>query len=647
MKRPPVFSAGAKKTAFGIAALCLLIAAIYYPVAHFGFINLDDNLYVYGNDQVTKGLSLSFVRWAFTSFWCGNWHPLTWLSHGLDVSLFGVEPGPHHLVNVVFHLANSLLVFFVFRRMTGRHWASLVVAALFAVHPAHVESVAWVSERKDVLSTLFWLLTMLAYIAYVRRPRWTIYVLVLLLFGLGLMAKPMLVTLPCVLLLCDFWPLGRFRTNRNMITAVVEKLPMFAMSAALSLVTYIAQHSQGAVQSLDALSLSTRFTNAIAAYGKYLVMYVYPADLAVWYPYDGNIPNWQISGSVLLLIGLTALSLWQIRKRPFLLFGWLWFVGTLVPVIGIVQVGSQALADRYTYIPYIGLFVMSVWGAASLIEETGFSRVLYEVVSVVAIVILAVFAQRQVMYWQNNETLYRHTLAVTANNHLISHNLCHDLMMQGRLDEAEPLCRRAVEIVPDFGGAYNTLGVVQLKEGKYADAEASFNDAVRYAPDYEYAWLNLAHAQALQGRPVDAESNLQHALELSNNANDVVFADTFSDLGKAYSDQGNYEKAAEYFGRLVDLTPDNADARAKLAVSLDQLKRFDEAQAEVQNALTAKPDMPEAWNTLGLILLEKQQTNEAVDAFEKAISLKPDYTEAEQNLARIRKQTDDKGALIK
>jgi len=253
MTRWPKVSAGGRQTAFAIAALCVLVAAVYYPVSHFGFINLDDNLYVYENEQVTKGLSFSFLRWAFTTYLCGNWNPLTWISHTLDVSVFGVDAGWHHLINVIFHLANSLLVFAVFRRMTGRHWASLVVAALFAVHPAHVESVAWVSERKDVLSTLFWLLTMLAYISYVRRRHWAIYVLTLLLFGLGLMAKPMLVTLPCALLLCDFWPQGRLRTAKDGIWLVVEKLPMFAMSAALSVVTIFAQRSQGAVQSLEAL----------------------------------------------------------------------------------------------------------------------------------------------------------------------------------------------------------------------------------------------------------------------------------------------------------------------------------------------------------------------------------------------------------
>jgi len=367
-------------------------------------------------------------------------------------------------------------------------------------------------------------------------------------------------------------------------------------------------------------------------------MYVYPADLAVWYPYDGNMANWQISGSVLLLIGLSALSIWQVKKRPFLLFGWLWFLGTLVPVIGIIQVGSQGLADRYTYIPFIGLFVMSVWAAASVVEEAGFSRILYEAAAVVAIVILAVFAHRQVLHWQNNETLYRHTLAVTVNNHLISHNLCHDLMMQDRPAEAEPLCQRAVEIVPDFAGAYNTLGVVQLKEGKFAEAEANFARSARYAPDYMYAWVNLAHSQALLGRPDEAESNLQHGIDLSSDPNDGVFADTFGDLAKAFLEQGNYAKAVEYYSRLTAVSPDNAGAHAKLAYSLYELKRFDEAQAEVQNALTAKPDMPEAWNTLGLILLERSTTSKAVDAFEKAISLDPDYVEAKQNLARIKKQ---------
>ncbi|HYJ92590.1 MAG TPA: tetratricopeptide repeat protein, partial [Pyrinomonadaceae bacterium] len=489
------------------------------------------------------------------------------ISHAVDVSLFGMNAGAHHLLNVLLHLINSLLVFAVFRKMTGRLWASLIIAALFAVHPTHVESVAWIAERKDVLSAMFWLLTMWVYVRFVRKSDaekekrreggrktviagenikgWTnsfstfllfsaSYLIVVVLFALGLMAKPMLVTLPCVLLLCDLWPLGRLRNVKDALPLIVEKLPLFAISIASSVVTFFAQHSQGAVQSLDALPITTRFVNAIVAYGKYIVMFVYPADLAVWYPYENDVPNWEISGSVLLLIGLTGLCVWQIKKRPFLLFGWLWFLGTLVPVIGIVQVGSQGLADRYTYIPFIGLFIMAVWGASSFVEDRGLSRILYEGAALVAIIALTIFANRQVSHWQNNETLYRHALAVTTNNYLISHNLCHDLMLQGRLAEAEPLCQRAVDISPDYAEAFNTLGVVQLQQGKYPEAEKNFSEAIKYAPDYAYGWLNLAHSEALQRRPDEADTNLQKAIELSGNANDVVFADTLYDLGVAY-----------------------------------------------------------------------------------------------------------------
>ena len=619
------------RTLFAVAGLCILIATVYFRAYSFAFVNLDDNLYVYNNPVINGGLNWSTFTWAFTTFWAANWHPLTWLSHSLDVTLFGMNAGEHHLVNVAFHTVNSLLAFAVFRKMTGRFWPSLVVAALFAVHPAHVESVAWVAERKDVLSTMFWLLTMWA---YVRAQR--VSIAVVILFALGLMAKPMLVTLPFVLLLCDFWPFGRLRNIKDLPALILEKLPLLALSAAASVVTFVAQHSVGSVQSLDVLPLSIRFTNAIVSYAKYIVMMVYPADLAVWYPYEQDIPNWEISGSVLLLIGVTALCVWQFRQRPFLIFGWLWFLGTLVPVIGIVQVGGQSLADRYTYIPYFGLFVMIVWGADSLARDRGFGRYAYETAALVMIVAFTVVAHWQADHWQDNETLYRHALSVTADNFLVDHNLCHDLLTQNRLDEAEPLCRRAIELNTEYGEAYNTLGIILFDRGNFAEAEKSFNECLKYSPAYVFAWLNLSRSQARQARPIDAESSIQTAMQLNNGQADGSFADAFYDAAEAFAEQGSYDKAVEYYQSTLSLQPDNAEAHARLALSLYNMRRIDEAQAEVQNALSLKPDLAEAWNTLGLILLETNKRSEAADAFERALQLKPDYTEASENLARAK-----------
>jgi tetratricopeptide (TPR) repeat protein len=643
-----------KRYIFAISGLCLLVAAIFSQAVRFDFINLDDNIYVYGNSAISGGLNLDVIRWAFTNFWSANWHPLTWISHALDVSLFGMNPSMHHLVNIIFHAANSILAFIVFRKMTGRDWESLAVAALFAVHPTHVESVAWIAERKDVLSTFFWLLTMWAYVRFTRtRSREEedeassknddadrlisfSYFLVIVLFALGLMAKPMLVTLPFALLLCDFWPLGRLRSWKDLLRLIVEKIPLFILSAAASIVTFFAQRSVSAVVPLDALPVSQRLGNTLVSYVKYIVMLFYPADLGVLYPYEWNGQNWEIYSSLAVLLAVTVVCLWQLKKRPFLLFGWLWFLGTLVPVIGIVQVGSQALADRYTYIPYFGLFVMIIWGASSLVRERGFGRYTFEIATVVAIAIFAVLAVRQASLWRNNETLYTHTLAVTTNNHLIAHNLCHYYMTLDRLDEAEPLCRQAVEINPQYTEAFNTLGVIQIKQGRYSDAEQNFRKSIELAPTYVNGWLNLSQSLSRQGKAEEAEQSFQKAIESNGGATNEVFSSALNDLANALGEQGNYDKAAKYLRQLIELQSDNADAHVRLGRTLYEMKRFDDATSEVQNALAIKPDLPEAWNTLGLILLEQKRQTDAADAFKKVLNIRPDFPDAENNLAKAR-----------
>lgn len=662
----------ANKDLLMIAGLGLLVIALYFQATHFDFINLDDNLYVYANPALQKGLNWESFKWAFTTFWSANWHPLTWLSHGLDIQLFGLSPGSHHAVNIVLHLVNSILVFLVFRRMTGAEWQSLIVATLFAVHPAHVESVAWVSERKDVLSTLFWLLTMLAYARFVRVEETrsggekekgsggveerknkstsdtleddhrspspllpfssTSYWLVVLLFAIGLMAKPMLVTLPFVLLLCDYWPLARLGTLKDLWPRIFEKLPLFAMSAALSVVTFLAQRSLGAVESLDYLPIGTRLLNALVSYAKYIVMLFYPADLAVLYPYDKSFPNWQVAGAVLLLIGISAICISQRRHRPFLTVGWLWFVGTLVPVIGVLQVGSQGLADRYTYIPYIGLFVMIVWGASSLADKTGFLKRAFSVAAAVAVLVFSGLAFRQVSYWRNNESLYRHTLSVTTNNNLIEHNLCHYFVMQDRLDEAEPLCRQAIEQGPDYNEPYNTLGILEFKRGKFADAEQDFRNAINRSPTYVFPYVNMAQAQARQGKPAEAENSMAEAVKYNNGHESSFFAVAFSDTAAAYAAQDNYEKAVDNLNRLIVLQPHDAQSRAQLGFMLYMLKRYDEAEAETQNSLTDDQRSAEAWNTLGLIKLAKGDNGSAASAFQQVINIDPKYPGANENL---------------
>ena len=644
----------ANKDLLMIAGLGLLVVIIYAQTTRFDFINLDDNLYVYSNSALLNGLTWEAVKWAFTSFWSANWHPLTWLSHGLDIQLFGLAAGSHHAVNVVLHLINTILVLVVFRRMTGQEWPSLIVAALFAVHPAHVESVAWISERKDVLSTMFWLLTMFGYVNYSRqsvekggnssfrfvRPLSLNYWLVVIAFALGLMAKPMLVTLPFVLLLCDFWPLERLRSLRDIIPRVIEKLPLFALSAASCVITYVAQRSIGAVESLNNLPLETRFLNAFVSYAKYILMLFYPADLAVFYPYDKEIPSWQIGGSVILLSVVTAICIRQVRKRPFLMMGWLWYLGTLVPVIGILQVGSQALADRYTYIPYLGLFVMIVWGARSFADEGAFGKQAFRFASAFAVLVLTGFAMHQVWYWRDSERLYRHTLSVTTDNYIIDHNLCHYYLVNERLDEAEPLCQKAIDIKPTYSEPYNTLGIIEFKQGKFEDAEYNFQRSLEYGPGYVFALINLAQVQARLDKPDEAEETLRQAVESNGGVPNDSFAPALNFVAASFFDRQNYQKAADNFARLVYLEPNNADAQVRLAICLYDLKRYDEAETAARNAVAVKADLADAWYTLGLVLVEKKQDVQAAEAFVSALRLKPDFSEAQAKLDMVNSRSE-------
>ncbi len=651
--------------------LSVLVMAIYWQTTGFGFINLDDNLYVYDNPVVLSGLSWNTVNWALTAFHSANWHPLTWLSHALDAQMFGRDAGGHHAVNIVFHLINSVLAFVVFRKMTGCFWKSAIVAALFAVHPAHVESVAWVSERKDVLSTLFWLLTMFAYLRFAEsrvesgesgvgsqslsdseepaesaaddsegklstldsRLSTKFYILTIILFAFGLMAKPMLVTLPFVLLLMDFWSLERLKSLRDLPALLIEKIPLFVLSAVSSYVTILAQRSSGAVESLDFLPLGTRFLNAIVSYAKYVVMMFYPADLAVWYPYESDFPVWQIGGAFVLLIGVTAFCLWQIRERKYLLMGWLWFLGTLVPVIGIVQVGSQSLADRYTYIPYFGLFIMLAWGIGDLLK----SKKAFFAFFAIAVLALSILSFRQTSFWKDNETLYKRTLAVTKNNFLISHNLCYTLTLENRLDEAEPLCRAATEIRPGFYEGYNTLGILQIRRGEYAEAEQNFRQVLEKNPNFTLAYANLSVAQSLQKKPEEAEVNLEKAVRFNDGrvSNDV-WVNALFNLALAYNEQGKFEKAAENLTRILIIDQNNAPARANLALTLNRLKRFEEAQKLIETAIQLNPNEPAAYNIYGLIMLEQNRRTEAAGLFERALQLNPDYAEAKENLKKAK-----------
>ena len=492
------------------ASLALVTLVIYWQVQSHGFVNYDDNLYVTDNPQVKAGLTSASIQWAFTTGHSANWHPLTWLSHMVDVELFGLDAGRHHLMSVLFHLANTILLFYVLKRMTGALWQSAFVAALFALHPLHVESVSWTAERKDVLSTFFWILTMLAYIRYVEHLGTSRYFLVALSMALGLMAKPMLVTLPLVLLLLDYWPLGRLRLKQlegggkskirqtGMKTAQIsmalrlvrEKIPLFALVVISSIITYEVQQSAGAFKYSSPFPLSLRIGNALLSYLAYIGKTIWPTDLAVLYPHRGMsprweivpLPGWEVAVAAIALVSISILVIVAARRHPYLPFGWFWYVVTLVPVIGIVQVGTQAMADRYTYVPLIGLFMVAAWGANASFRKLAYRKFALPALAVIVLGASSVTTWRQVGYWKNSITLFEQTVAVTKINPVAHYNLGYALHAEGRYDEAIPHFSEALRIAPTYTEARNMLVNALQVQGRAREAAEVQSDKGTVSP---------------------------------------------------------------------------------------------------------------------------------------------------------------------
>jgi len=508
-------------TGFVLLTLAVLAVGAYWEVKGNDFVNHDDPSYITENPLVNAGFDWKRAVRAFTSQHSYNWHPLTWLSHMLDVELYGLHAGGHHWTNLLMHTANTLLLFVLFRTLTGCLWRSAFVAAIFAIHPLHVESVAWASERKDVLSTLFWILSLLAYATYSRAPGKKNYSLALLLFALGLMAKPMVVTLPFVMLLMDYWPLGRFREeserrksdSKAWIHLCKEKAPFLLLSFSGSLLTFIIQEGAGAV--VSSLSLETRVANALVAYVLYLWKMMWPLGLACFYPHPGNsLAAWQIMGSLLLLAGITLLVAYARNSRPYLLVGWLWYVGTLVPVIGVVQVGEQAMADRYAYIPLIGVSIAVVWGVSEWMEKRVFLRSL--VLPLCGMVLLSFFllTRAQVRYWKNSISLFEHAVQVTRDNFLAHFHLAGNLEQEGRHTEALQHLREVLRLRPGYQPAHYHMGNVLTQLGRTGEALEHYAKAVEINPlDYRTR-NNMGFVLMRQGRWHEAALQFSEALRI-------------------------------------------------------------------------------------------------------------------------------------
>ncbi len=601
--------------------LVIFTLAAFWGVQKNGFINYDDPLYVTDNPRVQNGLTSEGIAWAFRSSQTGNWHPVTWLSHMLDAQLFGPNnAAKHHLTSVLLHAANALLLFLFLHKITGAAWRSAFAAALFAAHPLRVESVAWVSERKDVLSTFFWVLSMWAYVRYAqlntqniklkadssRAARW--FAMSLLCFALGLMSKPMLVTLPFVLLLLDFWPLQRIsnfkletKTNasfsaRQLSALIVEKWPFFVVTAVFCFVTVWAQKSEGSVRTLTELSLSSRMDNAVVSYFRYLGKIFWPENLAVFYPHPKSWPGWLVLSCAAGLVIITMAAGRVARRWPYLTFGWFWYLGTLVPVIGLVQVGIQSMADRYTYVPMIGINIVIAWGLHALLARWPMHRVALAGGAGVVLVACFGLTRAQVVEWRNSETLFRHALRVTDGNYTAHASLGIALAEKGQLAEAEDQFRKGLAVYPGLAEGHHNLGNALLNQGRPEEARPHYIEAIRLNPNYVEAHMNL---------------------------------------GLVSVRQRDMEAAKIAYARVVELRPDNVVGHHNLATAYLETGDLVKAAHHYALALRASPGYVPSLFQLGMIAMRQGNTVEAAGRFNEVLRFEPDHAEARSQLQQL------------
>jgi protein O-mannosyl-transferase len=616
-----------------VPGICIFLIAITWAI--FGqtlgheFINYDDDTYVYKNPAITGGITLHGLIWAFTHSHSGNWHPLTTISHMLDCQLYGLQAWGHHLTNLLLHSVAVVLLFLVLRQMTASTWKSTFVATLFAIHPLHVESVAWIAERKDMLSGMFFMLTLGAYVNYARQPLVTRYAMMSILFACGLMSKPMLVTLPFVLLLLDYWPLHRFGSRGSSRRLVLEKIPLLMLSAISCVATVLVQRS--GLAPVSGLPLVARVNNAFVTYILYIWQMIWPARLAVFYPHPENeLALWQVILAIGLLILITAIAIVLRRKHSYLMTGWLWYLGMLAPVIGVIQVGFQARADRYTYLPHIGLYLMATWGVADLFPPWQYrSRILGAIASA-TIVALSWCSAKQASYWRNSESLWTHTLAVTSPNPIAHNNLGNYLLEHDRLEEAIDHFQMSVNIRPSYAEGENNLGVALTKQGRTDEAIAHLKKVLELNPDDDKAYYNLGNVFLQKGELDEAIAAYQKGLATQPN-----YAEAHYNLGIALAKKGEPNPAIAQFEQAVQAKPDYAQAYYMLGNSFFEKGQFDGAVAQYRQALKIQSDYPEVQNNIALALLKKGEVAEAIGHWEKLLVSRPDFLDALNNLAWV------------
>ena len=606
-------------------AIALLTFIVYWPVRNYDFVNFDDDIYVFKNAFVQSGLGWNSVRQAFTSELVeksGFWHPLTWLSLMLDYQAFGLNAHIYHMTNLMLHVFNTILLFLVFRRMTKVLWQSAFIAILFAIHPLHVESVAWVAERKDVLSAFFWMLTMGAYIFYAERPGWGRYLLTLFFFILGLMAKPMLVSLPLVLLLIDYWPLNRFRGAQShaypgpavpggkkgvpasFSWLILEKVPLVLLSGAASWLVYATQQHFGVLGSPEIFPVPKRMANAVASYVMYIVKMIWPSNLTVYYPYLGGWHFWQVLGAILLLVAVTAVIIWKAKRFPYLTTGWLWYAGTLVPVIGLVQVGSFSRADRYTYIPLIGMFIMLAWGVPELLGTWRYRKEVLITLLALSLSCFSIVTRMQVGYWQNSITLFDHALEISDHNSLACNNRGAAYADLGNYKRAMVDYDRAIKINPNNVEAYFNRGAARTALGDYKQAIEDLDKTIDIITSYNFFFLRQVLAEAYYRR------------------------------GNVYNIVGNGRQAIVDYGRAIEINPQSeVTAYYNRGVTYRNLGNYRQAINDFDRAIEINPGYAEAYNNRGYVYKVLGNYRQAISDFDRAVEINPGYANAYNNRA--------------
>ncbi len=691
-----------KKYTYLIIAFLIVASGLAYGrILCNDFINFDDNEYITENNHIKSGINIESIKWAITSSYASNWHPLTWLSHMLDWSLFGANASGHHLVNLLLHIGSVLFLFFFLAKTTKSLWPAAFVAAFFALHPLRVESVAWASERKDVLSMFFGMAALYVYAGYVEEQKLSRYFLCLALFALGLMAKPMLVTLPFVLLLLDFWPLERWpdvsnpshnptainntvsvkKKNRHkhnvpgekklsasgksrgqsMGILLWEKAPFVFLAIISAVLTIWAQSKGGVIIALQRLPFPERIVNAIVSYVGYLGKIFWPVDLAVFYPYEGSLPSWQVFGAAFILLGISAAVIYFIKKAPFLFVGWFWYLGTLIPVIGLVQVGNQAMADRYTYLPSIGIGIMLTWGIVYLLPQEKLRKIILIPAAVIVLAVCIFLTGQQCGYWKNSIELFNYALQVTKANYLAHNNLGVALAEEGKNDQAIAHYFAAIDINPHYADPHSNLGAALAAEGKNDQAIAHYLAAIDIDPHHADFHSNLGVALAAEGKNEEAIEHYLTAIKINQDYDDAYYnlanllikqgkieeaigryretikinpdnARAHYNLADILAQQGKIEEAIDHFREVLRINPSSFAALNNLGVYLEKQLKHDEAIYYYQRALHIEPNSPGVHFNLGVALGNKGELKEAIEHFRQAIYLKPDYEEARRAL---------------